>query len=107
MESEKDKVFASLIKIESSAAEIEAEMEAKRAGYAVKLDERIRDLDAKTAAEKETRLNELQDRLKAEQRQILLKMREDTLKEVSRLDEEYAVNHEKWAREIFTRIIEE
>lgn len=102
-----DQVISNLSKIEASAAKVRNDAEEEKAAYTKYIEAEIEKFDAEFEAKTNKQLEELTNNLETTQKKELQDMRAQIVAYVDKMDEDFANNHEKMAKDIFEKIIKE
>ena len=100
-------VINRLSEIEAAAVNVEKQSADEKRRIAREYEQKTLDFDQELDDHTERKLKALNERLKAEAEEELLKMRQETERELEAMKKEYTQNHEKLVDELFHYIIGE
>lgn len=100
-------VLAELSKIETAAEKMQLESDREKEEYAKLMEDKIREFDEKLIKETDENLANLKDSLEQKKKEELSAMREDILKQTSKIEKTYEENADKWVKDIVDNIIKE
>lgn len=100
-------VLGRLSEIETAAVNVEKEAANEKRRIAKVYEQKTIDFDQQLDAETEEKLKEINEKLKTDAEQELLKMRKETEQELESMKREYDQNHAELADKLFHYIIGE
>lgn len=100
-------VLNRLSEIENAAVSLEEKAAEQKKQIAAEYEAKTKAFDAGLDAQTQEKLKSLNEKLKADAENELLKMRLETEHELNAMEQEYSQNHEKLAEGIFCKMIGE
>ena len=102
-----DEIIGQIFKIESTALGIQSDAENEKKDYAQMMEQKTKEFDEQLDKETSQKLEKLTGQLKKEKEEEMSAMRNDILKQTSKMEEMYELNHERWVKDIVENIIKE